>query len=361
MAGGGEKKKKNSSRDAASPATEKKNIAATSTESRMKGAAEAVKSGAKREKPVKVGKKKEEKSIQPVKRKEWPKGPLTTQQKIYYYGGLVLRAMGPLLLYATIPSLCLMAGYVLGGYSRDGMDFEDFFVYGTNFYTTIGTFVTLWILDRMSRRRGSNIWQESTMFVREMRPVKAIGFLIFGFASATAVSAFLTFMPEAIKTLGYAKATETLYMNRDVIFKMFTMICLAPLLEEMIFRGFMLNTFLEHIPEKKAILITGIIFAVMHGNVVWMLYAFVIGMILAQTAMKEDNIAYGVLLHSGFNATSIVNYFITNDPVKNQMYFGSKGLILVYGIAGLAISLFLAAVYTGRLDLKIMWRKVVGR
>lgn len=332
----------------------------TASSEKLKGAAAAVKSGAKREKPVKP-EKKETPAVKPVVRKAWPKGPLTTQQKIYYYGGLVLRALSPLFLYAVMPSLCLSVGYVLGGHSSEEMTFEQFFSYGSNFYTTIGTFLTLWILNQRAKRRGSTIWEESTLFVKEMHPAKAAGFLIFGFASATAVSALITLLPRFFMTESYTEATGTLYLNWDLFFKLLTLLLLAPVVEEIIFRGHMLNTFLEKIPEKKAILLSTIIFAVMHGNTIWILYAFLMGMILAKTSMKEDNIAYGVLLHIGFNMTSVVNYFITNDPVKNQTYFGSRWLILLYGVLGLAISVFLAAVYTNKLDLKMWWRRVTGK
>jgi membrane protease YdiL (CAAX protease family) len=194
-----------------------------------------------------------------------------------------------------------------------------------------------------------------------MKPLRAIGFFIFGFASATAVSALLTLLPRFFLTLGYTAATQKMYMGRDLIFMLGTILFLAPVVEEIIFRGHMLNTLLEHLPEKTAVLVSSIIFALLHGSIIWILYAFLLGQILAKTSMKEDNIAYGVLLHIGFNATSVVNYFITDDPVKYEMFFGSKALIAVYGILGLTISLFLAAVYTGRLDLKLLWRRVTGK
>ena len=339
---------------------EQKSPAKPPEKERLSGAAAAIKSGAKKEKPVKE-KKKEEKPAQPVVRKPWPKGPLTTQQKIYYYGGLLLRAIGPLLLYMLMPSLCLGVGFLLGGHNKEEITFEEFFSYGANFYTAVGTFLMLWILQKRAKRRNSTIWEESTLFVKEMHPLKAIGFLIFGYASATAVSALLTLLPKFFLTQSYSEATQALYLDWDLFFKMLTLLFLAPVVEEIIFRGHMLNTLLEHIPEDKSVLISSVIFAVMHGNLIWILYAFLLGMILAKTSMKEDNIAYGVLLHIGFNATSAVNYFISQDAVKYQAFFGSRWLILLYGVLGVMISLFLAAVYTNRLDLKMLWRRVVGR
>ena len=135
---------------------------------RLLKAVEAIERSIKREKPVKKPKKKEVKVIKPAPKREWPKGSLTWQQAVWLYGGLFLRALGPLFLYALMPSLCLVLGYVFGGHQEDEMSLEEFFTYGANFYTTIGTFLTLWILHIRAKRRGSTIWEESTLFAKEM-------------------------------------------------------------------------------------------------------------------------------------------------------------------------------------------------
>ncbi|MBP1586267.1 MAG: CPBP family intramembrane metalloprotease [Lachnospiraceae bacterium] len=300
-------------------------------------------------------KKKSEKSkreLKPLIQRKWPEGELTTQQKIWWYGWLFLRAMAPLILYSLMPSLCLSIGYVIGGYEDGGMTFEEFFTYGANFYTTIGTFLTLWVLNHRAKRRGSDIFKESTLFVRELKPLKALGFFAFGYASATAVSAFLTLMPRFFLTTDYSNASRTMDFGRDLIFSMLTLLVLAPVVEEIIFRGHMLNTLLEHIAEKTAILISSIVFALMHGNPVWVLYSFLLGMILAKTSMKEDNIAYGVVLHVGFNLTAAVNYFTSlNLQVWNALYDG-KWKIFIYGVLGAGVSVLLAGLYTGRIDIR---------
>ena len=301
---------------------------------------------------MKKKKEREKKELKPLITRKWPEGELTTQQKIWWYGWLVLRAVAPLLLYAVMPSFCLCIGYVFGGYEDGGMTFEEFFTYGANFYTTIGTVLTLWILNRRAKRRGSNIFKESTLFVRELKPVRSLGFLTFGYASATAVSAFLTLMPRFFLTSNYSNASRATDFGRDLIFSMLTLLVLAPVVEEIIFRGHMLNTLLEHIPENKSILISSIIFALMHVNPIWMLYSFLLGHILAKTSMKEDNIAYGVLLHIGFNLTAAVNYFTTADPQVSQTLYDGKWKIFLYGIFGLASSLALAGLYTGRIDIR---------
>ncbi len=275
---------------------------------------------------------------------------LSTQQKIWVYTALFIRAIWPLILYVLMPSLCMSIGYVIG--YQDKMTMEEFFTYGVNFYTCLGIFITLWLFHRQAKRRGSTLAEESTLFLRELKPLKSIGFFVFGYASAIAVSSVLTLFPMITQFLGYTKASQTVNLGRDMFLTMITLLVTAPITEEIIFRGFMLNTLLERLEENIAILITSVLFAVTHGNVVWMLYSFFLGQILAKTSMKEDNIAYGVLLHAGFNFTSFTTMTISNNENLNRMFFGSKWLILGYGVLGLAISVLLAAIYTERLDLR---------
>ena len=272
---------------------------------------------------------------------------LSTQQKIWVLTGCFLRALSPLALYALLPSLFMALGYVFG---HSDMTMEEFFSYGANFYSALGIFVALFIFHRRAKKRGSSLTEDATLYFKEMKAAKAIGFFVFGFASATAVSAMITLLPKFFITEAYHVSVNRMYLGRDLLLTLFTILFTAPVTEEIIFRGYMLNALLEKLPEHIAILITSVIFALLHGSIIWILYAFILGQILARTSMKEDNIAYGVLLHIGFNSTSIINLFITESETLNKALFGSKALIAVYGIVGLVVSIVLTGLYTGRIE-----------
>ncbi len=272
---------------------------------------------------------------------------MSTQQKIWVYTACTLRALAPLALYAVIPSLFMSVGYLIG---HQDMTMEEFFSYGANFYSALGIFITLFIFHKRAKKRGSTLTEDATLYFKEMKPAKAVGYFFFGFASATAVSALLTLLPKFFLTEAYHVSSTRMYLGRDFLLTLFTILFTAPVTEEIIFRGYMLNTFLERLPEQLAITVTSIVFALMHGNLIWMLYAFLLGQILAKTSMKEDNIAYGVILHIGFNATSVVNLLISENEKLNGMLYGSRVLIALYGAVGLLVSVVLAGLYTGRIE-----------
>ncbi|MBR5514157.1 MAG: CPBP family intramembrane metalloprotease [Ruminococcus sp.] len=80
----------------------------------------------------------------------------------------------------------------------------------------------------------------------------------------------------------------------------------APVIEEIVFRGYMMKS-LEKTGVGKgyAILVSSILFGVMHGNFVQSPFAFVVGMVLGYTAM-EYGIVWSILIH-------FVNNFIMGD------------------------------------------------
>ena len=83
--------------------------------------------------------------------------------------------------------------------------------------------------------------------------------------------------------------------NSDAL-SMFLYVCLlAPIWEEILFRGYVMRT-LERYGKKFAILASAFLFGVYHGNVVQSPYAFVVGLILGYVAM-EYNVVWAMVLH----------------------------------------------------------------
>lgn len=75
---------------------------------------------------------------------------------------------------------------------------------------------------------------------------------------------------------------------------------LAPIAEELIFRGailrVLLNTF-EHKGRWIAIALTALIFAFIHGNIAQGVHAFIIGLALGWMYMRTKSVLPGIVLH----------------------------------------------------------------
>lgn len=81
-------------------------------------------------------------------------------------------------------------------------------------------------------------------------------------------------------------------------------IIIGPILEEYLFRGIVLNELLLFNKEKKSIYIASFIFAFMHGNILTILYTFIIGILLNHLYLKEKTIKAPILFHITINFVS---------------------------------------------------------
>ena len=278
----------------------------------------------------------------PDSRVKQESGELTRQQRIWIWGRTLQRASFPLLLYVIVPAVCLAAGYVLW---HQDMSAQEFFTYGGNFYSALGMILTLVILHRRSKKQGSSFFQDATLFLHKAEPKKAAAFVGFGLAAAVTVSAVLTLLPRWGVSTSYTEASQTMFKGRDVLFTVVTTVLTAPLTEEIIFRGYMLNTLMETFEEKQAVWIVSLVFAFCHGSALWILYALLMGLVLSWVAMREDNILYSIFMHMGFNLLSAVVWLVNSTAGGAGLFFSGKWLVAAYGLIGLMVCLLLARRY----------------
>ena len=85
---------------------------------------------------------------------------------------------------------------------------------------------------------------------------------------------------------------------------MFSTVFLVPILEETVFRGLIGDRISRFAPKWLAIPIASLIFAMMHGDLLWCAYAFVSGLILTWMYFRCKSILPCVSFHLAFNAAN---------------------------------------------------------
>ena len=78
------------------------------------------------------------------------------------------------------------------------------------------------------------------------------------------------------------------------------MVICAPIMEELLFRKAIIDR-TAHYGEGLALLFSGLLFGLFHGNLVQFSYAFLIGMLFGFVYVKTRNIFYPIALHVGIN------------------------------------------------------------
>lgn len=115
---------------------------------------------------------------------------------------------------------------------------------------------------------------------------------------------------------------------------------LAGLFEEMLFRGFLQNSFEQHYDVTRAILLTALLFAVIHFNPWWIVQIVVLGVILGVMAWKSDSIIPGAIVHAINNGISVV---LINVPENKLELLAWRGhvhpLLLLAAVAALVLGM----------------------
>lgn len=97
----------------------------------------------------------------------------------------------------------------------------------------------------------------------------------------------------------------------------FINICiLAPIYEEMLFRGILLRRFTLRWSPQKSIIISSIIFGIIHLNPINIVFAFALGCVLGYAYLKTKNIVIPMLLHSFNNFLAYIQFVFTNQTTE---------------------------------------------
>ena len=91
-----------------------------------------------------------------------------------------------------------------------------------------------------------------------------------------------------------------------LLIALFTQAICAPLTEEITFRGLMLSRLNVSFPKWGGVLISSILFGVIHGNPVWFFYAALIGSVFCVVTNRTGSILATLLLHGLFNGLGTV-------------------------------------------------------
>lgn len=99
-------------------------------------------------------------------------------------------------------------------------------------------------------------------------------------------------------------------------------VTLAPLMEELFFRGFLYPVLARRLGLPVAVFVTALGFALLHGAQLmfsWgpVLVIFLVGMVLTIVRAKTNSVAAGVLVHMAYNGTITVAMFAATDGFRH--------------------------------------------
>lgn len=158
-----------------------------------------------------------------------------------------------------------------------------------------------------------------------------------------------------LDALGLSTSTGNEYAPQSMthLWLMIATSVIAPaIFEEILFRGYLLPS-LEQLGERAAILISGAMFALLHGRIEALPAHLLLGMLLALIVLRTGSLYSSILYHAAYNATiMIIAYLVTQSPAPIETEATPAGYYLqmlpsVVAITGLWLALLLAAVRRG--------------
>jgi membrane protease YdiL (CAAX protease family) len=119
---------------------------------------------------------------------------------------------------------------------------------------------------------------------------------------------------------------------------------LAPLTEELVMRGAILRSLLKDMRPWLAIVLSALLFALVHMNPVQMPHAFLIGLLLGWMYWRTGSILPGVAYHWANNSVAFVLYhFYPSDDTKLIDIFQTQQHVLM--AVGFSLLILLPALY----------------
>lgn len=151
--------------------------------------------------------------------------------------------------------------------------------------------------------------------------------------------------------------TDT-FLNMTPEVMLWTTVIAAPIMEELMFRKILIDRLIP-MGQKQAVLFSGLVFALFHGNFYQFFYAWGLGMIFAYLYSYTGKLRYSVLMHMGINFVGGMLPFLL-ERWAGTHFLGAWLLSLLLGglsLTAMIASIALTVIFFGRVTWYPAWKK----
>jgi len=221
-------------------------------------------------------------------------------------------------------------------------------------YYILSIGVPFWIVFTLRKKETGNASFNWKIKDKRIIPFIMLGAIALLFGIVTPISSLIP-MPESVKELFLDLSRQT------GIFSFILMVVAAPLLEELIFRGIILDGLLTRYSTVKSILLSSFLFGFVHLNPWQFVTGFILGIFIGWVYYRTKSLVYPIIIHATANLTGfLMRIFLdidsTADETLLETYNGLNNLI--FSIIGSVVILWVCIFFLNRmLDRK---KKVVS-
>lgn len=205
------------------------------------------------------------------------------------------------------------------------------------FVSAIAAMIWYYVRDVRKSDRG-NVGK----VIRKVTTVKGIIIWISGSVFCFGCAVFLSELMGLLSPSAMDMFNDTmdLALGGNEIISFLTVVVLAPIAEELIFRGLILNTLKKRVPFIAVIVIQAICFGIYHGNIIQAVYVLPAAIFLGIVAYKMGSVIPCMFIHALYNSMSYIANALPEEATTTVW-------IAVYTVLA-GVILFVACKYIGR-------------
>lgn len=173
-------------------------------------------------------------------------------------------------------------------------------------YTTVVLLISnaislifIWLFFKVRKKRFTTELQLYKCSVKQMVTVA-----LFGFGYSIVSSWILGMIPFPESMIESFEISHDALSLGNPFVNFMSVAILGPVVEEVFFRGLIYTRLKTGMPTVVAGILSAIIFGVMHGEIIWMLHAFVVGLVFVWVFEKTKSLLPCIVIHVVNNSIS---------------------------------------------------------
>ena len=148
---------------------------------------------------------------------------------------------------------------------------------------------------------------------KRVDPSKTLAVVVLSFTCVFLFSGVVNLLEFGLFKMGYTIKTELPFFissSNELLIGIFLMALLPAVVEELVFRGIILNGFRTKFTNKQAVFFSALLFMLMHSNLQQTVYQLALGIIFGSIVIVSGNILYSIILHFMNNVIVVISNYI---------------------------------------------------
>lgn len=177
--------------------------------------------------------------------------------------------------------------------------------------------------------------------LNKLKPSTIAPIVIGGMAFNIFISYAMSMIPFPESWIQSYQANSNELLGAVSVSMWISVVIMAPLVEELTFRGFMYTRLKQGMAKWIAILLTSLVFGIVHGTMIWAIYTFVFSLCLLFIFERTNSLWGCILYHMAFNFVGAA-MSTWSDVLENingwVLFIGSTVLTIVTAVWFVLIS-----------------------